>query len=441
MYLCSTPKDLDFIENRYDIDTIGDEKDIAISVMEIGKETLESIDYYDMVWLPNVLNLDVMGMTYDFIFLDECQDVNKAERELIFKCFKENTRLISVGDENQCIYSFSGADPDSFNVLKSLPNTKMLPLSISYRCGKNIVDLAKSIVPTIEAADDAINGVVSRDVQLDEISDGDMILCRNNAPLVQIYNEYLKSGKKAFLMGKDIGKNLKTAVENTNQRKLNVDCRQDGVFARLYYDLFTTRDKLMDRMMIDEDTAIASQQVQSKLDIIKALEVLSEGVNTATELISKINAIFSDSNKNEGVSLSTIHKAKGLEADNVYIACESLMPSKSAKKDWEIRQEMNLIYVAYTRAKKTLGFIDESDFGDYNSQNSKAALKRIENLINNIFGRTNKIVVDNTNAKKIVSRAEIIDINTFRGNSVNLSGSQNKRKVNTFSDLLKNKRK
>lgn len=44
------------------------------------------------------------------------------------------------------------------------------------------------------------------------------------------------------------------------------------------------------------------------------------------------------------------------------------MPSKSAKKDWEIKQEYNLMYVAYTRAKNTLGFIDEKNLNNSISQ-------------------------------------------------------------------------
>jgi len=55
------------------------------------------------------------------------------------------------------------------------------------------------------------------------------------------------------------------------------------------------------------------------LDIIKALEVLSEGLKTSKELIDKIDEIFSKDKKKEGISLSTIHKAKGLEADNIFI--------------------------------------------------------------------------------------------------------------------------
>jgi superfamily I DNA/RNA helicase len=69
--------------------------------------------------------------------------------------------------------------------------------------------------------------------------------------------------------------------------------------------------------------------------MIKALEILSDDINTADELIEKISNIFSD-RKTGGISLSTVHKAKGLEANNVYIACKELMPSSKAKKDWEI---------------------------------------------------------------------------------------------------------
>lgn len=271
-YLCQTSKDLDFIENRYDIDTMADEKDVAIKAMEWGKNALETVDYADMVWLPNVLFLKPLGLLYDFIFLDEVQDMNVAEREMILKCFKMGTRMISVGDENQCLYSFSGADVNSFNALKSLPNTKCLPLSISYRCGKNIVKLANKIVPSIEASENAIDGNIIENATLDDVQDGDMILCRNNAPLIQIYNSFLKLGKKCYIRGKDIGNNLKTIVKSTKQNKLNVDCLEDGVFVRLYDDLFVSRNKLMERFNIDKETAMNSPQIQNKLDTIMPLK-------------------------------------------------------------------------------------------------------------------------------------------------------------------------
>ena len=445
-YLCQTVKDLDFIESRYGIETIADEKEVALDVMEWGKNALETIDYTDMVWLPNVLFLKPLGLLYDFIFVDECQDLNRAERELVLKCFKMGTRMVSVGDTFQCLYSFAGSDPESFNTLKSLPNTKSLPLSISYRCGKNIVDYAKRIVKTIEAADNAIDGKIVENVQLEEIKDGDMILCRNNAPLVQIYNEFLKLGKKCYIRGKEIGSNLKAIVKSTKQDVLNVDCKEDGVFVRLYDDLFVTRNKIMEKFGIDAETAMDSPQIQNKLDMINALEILAEGINTADEIIDKIDEIFPKRDKKSGISLSTIHKAKGLEAENVFIACRSLMPSKSAKKDWEIRQEYNLMYVAYTRAKNILGFIDEKNFEKFNTSNlnSIATLRRLEYQVNKVLGKTTKVIINEDTAKSIVENAKKIDKKIFTSSTIDFnspSKTTNKRRVNSFASLLKNKKK
>lgn len=442
-YLCQTVKDLELIEQRYSIETIADEKDIAIKVMEWGKNALETIDYTDMIWLPNVLYLKPLGLFFDFIFLDECQDVNRAERELILKCFKMGTRMISCGDVFQTLYSFAGADPESFNTLKSLPNTTTLPLSISYRCGKQIVKYANKLVSSIEAAENAEEGQIIYNVELDSIKDGDMILCRNNAPLIQIYSEFLKLGKKAYIRGKEIGSNLKTIVKSTKQDKLNLDCREDGVFVRLYDDLFVSRNKLMEKYGIDNETAINSPLIQNKLDMINALEILAEGVNTSDEIIAKIDEIFPKRDKKNGISLSTIHKAKGLEAENVYIACKSLMPSKSAKLDWEINQEYNLIYVAYTRAKKILGFIDEKKFEKYNTCNSNsiAALKRIEYQVNKVLGKSTKIVIDNKIAENIIMNAKKIDKNTYSSSIIDFNNKKTnitrKRKINTFANILK----
>lgn len=442
-YLCQTPRDLDFIEQRYGIDTMADEKEASIGVMEWGKNNISTVDYTDMVWLPNVLFLKPIGMLYDFIMVDECQDMNKAERELILKCFKMGTRLISVGDSQQMLYSFAGGDPDSFNALKSIPNTICLPLSISYRCAKNIVDFAKKIVPSIEANDDGREGEILENVLLEEVKDGDMILCRNNAPLLQVYNSFLKMGRKAYIRGKDIGNNLKKIVKGTKQKALNVNCKEDGVFVRLYDDLFVLRNKMIENLGIDEASVMKSPPILNKLDIIKALEILSEGINTTDELLEKIESIFSKKNKDEGVALSTIHKAKGLEADNVYIVCKSLMPSKCATKDWEIKQEYNLMYVAYTRAKNKLGFIDEKDFDDFDyvSSNNTKELKIKEELVNKVLNKTTKVIINEETAKVIIMKAKNLNKAVTVKKKVELDNSIGKTKMNSFSDILKNKRK
>jgi superfamily I DNA/RNA helicase len=155
--------------------------------------------------------------------------------------------------------------------------------------------------------------------------------------------------------------------------------------------VFDSINELIEKYHITYADAVESSIVSNKLDMIKSLEILSDDINTADELIEKINNIFSDRKKG-GISLSTIHKAKGLEADNVYIACRELMPSTRAKKDWEIRQEYNLMYVAYTRAKNKLGFIDSNEFDGFNEKTSETvkALKLKEEQVNYVLKKERK---------------------------------------------------
>jgi superfamily I DNA/RNA helicase len=131
-------------------------------------------------------------------------------------------------------------------------------------------------------------------------------------------------------------------------------------------------------------------------DDIQAICVLSEGLTNVDELISKINTVFMG-NENDAIVLSTVHKAKGLEADNIFIYYPSLMPLKLATKDWEIKTEDNLIYVAYTRAKKTLNFMKEDKYnhrmnGYFNIDKMKSQLDIIKEKIkyNKELGVTEK---------------------------------------------------
>ena len=433
-FLCQTPKDLDEIEKAYEIETVADEKEVAMKLLEWGKTNLKTMDYTDMIWLPNVLNLKPIGLQYDYIMVDECQDMNKAERELVLKCFKMGTRMVSVGDENQLIYQFSGSDKDSLNTLKNLPNTKCLPLSISYRCADSIVEYAQRIVPSIEKNDDHRAGNVLEDVPLEDVKDGDMVLCRTNAPLVDLYNRYLKLGKKSYIVGKDIGSNMKTIIESMNMTEVNWgNIEKDGLFIRLYDDLFETRNKIMAESNVSKEDAINSRQFQDKLDMINAIGAMANGINSVDELLGKIDVVFPKKVQKEGIKLSTIHKSKGLECENVYIACKSLMPSKNATTKWGKRQERNLMYVAYTRAKNKLGFLDEKEF-NYNNQ-PNGTLDALEAAVNFVLKKSTKNNITKKTAPKIVKKAKKIDITVLDGNTISLSDKP-RNNVCEFSDLL-----
>lgn len=360
LFLCQNINDIEKIVDRYDIPIVANETEVVERCMEWGKTHTETIDYVDMLWLPNSLNLKPLGMTYDWVFLDEAQDSSMATIALFKKCVKPNTgRWISVGDEKQCINLFAGSCEDNFKKLCESENTQVFDLPISYRCGKKIINLAQSIVEDILPKEDAIDGEILHDCKLSCLKDGDMVLARSKAPLLKVYTKLIKKGVNCYIKGLDIGSNLNNILDSVKGEELNVNLQKDGVFIRLYDKLFDARNKLVAKRGLDIDDATLSSYIMEQYDIIKALEMLAFNCTTKTELKDKIKNIFKEDSK--GVCLSTIHKSKGLEADNVYILCHSSMPSKNCHHEWERIQEKNLVYVAYTRAKKVLGFISEKE--------------------------------------------------------------------------------
>ena len=407
-YLSETVEDLDKICERYGIICIADEKEVAVKVLEWGEKCLDEIDYTDMVWLPNTLHLDSKFYKYDWIIVDECQDLNMVEKDMLFTCRRMGTRMMFFGDKAQAIYSFSGADSEAFDKLKDLEDTIQLPLSISYRCPKNIVEYVHYLVPTIEYdKKNKTKGEVIENANLADVKDGDMILCRNNAPLAQIYIELLRNGVKAKILGKDYSANLSKTIRNTKEELLNVDLSVQGVFSKLYDIFYDLVETAMHKQNITKEEALTSSTIIAKLDEIKVLEILSEGLTTSKELQERIKDIFTD-NKESGIILSTIHKSKGLESPNVYIACKSLMPSKTAKQPWEIEQENNLIYVAYTRAKKKLGFLDETEFKQFDAYNPETirSLKSKQYIIDKLYNKKRNEVTTLDQARHIIENAE-----------------------------------
>ena len=434
-YLATTRSEMIELMTKYDIPCVADEVDVALKVMAIGGKNLDSIDYTDMIWMPHIYDLHLQECEYDFIMVDECQDLNVAERNLVLRCLKEGGRLIAVGDSNQCIYGFSGSDPDSFRAIQSIPNTVSMPLSISYRCPESVVKFAQNLVPSIEAKQGAEEGVILDCVSIDDVHDGDMVLCRNNAPLLQVYCKLLEQGKRAYIRGSDVGKNLQNIVIGTHKDYLYTNLKRDGVFIRLYEDLFNSRKAIMERYGISQEDAMKHETIQAKLDMIRALEVLGADLTTTEELTKKIEDIFPKNDKGEGIMLSTVHKAKGLEADNVFIACASLMPSKSALDEWQVQQERNLMYVAYTRAKKVLGFLNEEETPDFDNFSSKleAKLRQAEMMVAAILGKTFKATMNEAMAKSIVERVTARKI--FAPITTNTVSMDNDEKGNESTDL------
>lgn len=364
----------------------------------------------------------------------------EEERKVYSLSVEGNHTYVADGiATHNCIYTFMGSDYRSFDELRRLPNTISLPLSISYRCAKNIVDFAKQFNKSMEPRENAEDGEVSYGAQIEDINDGDMVLCRVNAPLVQLYCKLTEANKPAYIRGKDIGTSLIRTITQTKEPLLSKNLASKGVFPALYNNLLDEIDIIMRKHNITLDMAMEDMEISQRLDIIEALSALSERIVKTDELVEKIKSLFSDK-KMRGVSLSTIHKAKGLECENVFIYPA---PNSNAKlEEWEKEQERNLEYVAYTRAKNKLKFLDEGVISarTSNQQQKVADMERIMYKVFALYGGNNRCQLETLSpmaAKHIIRRGEKIE--KTRGNVIDLNKKREVGKKNPF--IIKPKRR
>jgi DNA helicase-2/ATP-dependent DNA helicase PcrA len=335
--------------DQYDIDCSEETVEKTIELIRADQYP-RLIDFADMIFYP-ATNEGIVQETFHNVMIDEAQDISTAQIEFIKNITKKEGRIISVGDSNQAIYSFAGADVQSFQRLKSIPNTTILPLSISYRCAKNIVLEAQKIYPEISYSPKAKEGIV-RQGQWEEIEEGDMVLSRNNAPLVDIYYKLIDSNIKAKIYGKEIEKGIISFAE---------EC-MSPIKDRFVQNLIEKLNTLINDLYIKGFTnPQKSPRYENLCDKIDLLEIICNKCNSTAEIIPTIKNIFSDDTK-EGVKLMSIHKSKGLENDRVFFLQnykgKQLIPSQYATQKWQLVQEENLRFVATTRAKNELVYFN-----------------------------------------------------------------------------------
>jgi DNA helicase-2/ATP-dependent DNA helicase PcrA len=315
-----------------------------------GRDNIRTIDFVDMVWMPVVH--DYQPKRYSWLFVDECQDISPCILALLHKCLKRGGRMLFVGDRRQAIYGFAGADARSFANIIEATNATLLPLSVCYRCPTSVLDRARAYCPQIEARPGAPEGVVRR-VDLEELTgqvrEGDMLLCRKNAPLVKVCFGLIAEGIAATIRGRDIGKGLVNTIRKIGKRT---------VWDEFATGLATWRENEV-RVAIKRGGSEAAidariQGIDDKAECIRIIYA-SSGTTSYDDLTRAVESLFSD--HRSSVTLSTIHKAKGLENDRVFILGETELVFRN-QQAWQVEQERNLSYVAYTRAMNELVFVD-----------------------------------------------------------------------------------
>lgn len=315
----------------------GKARDAALDQDPAGR-----ISFDDMVYIP--VGLGIVTPRYDMVVVDEAQDMNAAQLLLARGACRKSGRIIVVGDDRQAIYGFRGADAGGIDRLKAELSAKELGLTVTYRCGKNIVEVARAIVPDFVAHSSNADGLVDSiayDAVYNQAKPGDFVLSRKNAPLMGLCLGFLKRGVRARIEGRDLGKALAAIVSGFKAKSVPHYLEKVAAWGE-------KASKRASKIGKEDLRASKLAEVTDQVDVLVAI---SEGCANVAEILTRCESLFGDDNGTTPahVVLSSVHKAKGLEANRVFVVADTV-----SEKSCE---EANIKYVAVTRAKRHLTWL------------------------------------------------------------------------------------
>ncbi len=318
---------------------VPDQMDLLMEIYKSSINDIKTFDFDDQIF--QVLHQGLQVPQFDFVFVDEYQDTNEMQNQMMKKA---GGLFYAVGDPDQAIYGFRGATPDAFAKLQA----KELPLSISYRCPVAVVNEAKKIVPRIEAAPGSIDGTVdsiTTDQFLSMVKPGDFVLCRTVAPLVKRCFQQIRNHNPATVLGREIGRSLEWLIDKVSHDAMRID---------EFYQ------RLSDHVSGLLDSYAKTNRDNAALDLEDRFETivnLTDGCSIVAELKNNLKEVFQD--KKDSIKFMTIHKSKGLENERVFVLRPDLLPHPRSKAQWMREEEARLQYVAITRSKNSLFWVQK----------------------------------------------------------------------------------
>ena len=371
------------------------------------------VDFTDMIYFPVYYKMIPpwsIKEYLDYVLVDECQDLSELQQEFL-KTLGNNSRFIFVGDEKQAIYGFAGADTKSIFKLTQRYDLEQLPLNICYRCPKKVIKLVQQeVLPTIEynkeRPDVGEVYCIERSEIIKNLEKNDVIITRRNSDLLRLFIDLsVKKKIQVRLLNKDLVNNVTnnlTRIVNSYIEKynkgLNIEkelfewMAEKGIPKQVLKQTNLDKDvedKIIQLMKDRKNKSITKQKhtvdylikcmteyktqgnynqknmETGELDELTAyyhiiesfIDMFKQKVNALTvkDLITFIENFLSLNENKEVPTLSTIHKMKGGEADNIFIYDYPRFPyCYSNMSEDDQQQEVNLQYVALTRAKKKL---------------------------------------------------------------------------------------
>ena len=313
-------------------------------VLNRGITDTSYVDFTDMLYVPLIrhkMGEDISPPSYMTLLVDEAQDLSPLIHECIG--WMNNMRNVFVGDPFQAIYGFAGADTASFQTLLGQFNCLESTMTRCFRVPNNILEVARQFVPDINS----------------ELPDG------------ELYTDVTSEQYKEIM-----GWEQRTELFRTNASLIRkfLALRKNGIYPQLACTLAATKQvallqKLSENNFSQKRKFLADGKIYKYAgdDMSQCIELLlpdaeADGVGNYDALLVWINEFAKKAQEqvtDSGIVLSTMHRAKGLEWENVIV--NDFKPATELDE-----QEYNLMYVAVTRAKKRLVLKNErqnlSDF-------------------------------------------------------------------------------
>lgn len=377
-----------------------------------------ALDFDDLIFKAIALfnthpeTLEKYQKQFRYILVDEFQDTNFAQYILIKILAKKHQNITVVGDFSQSIYSWRGAQIENLKKFQeTFPKAKVFYLEQNYRSTQKILDFAYKIIsqnqshPILRLFTDNSSGEDVEVIQLDnEQYEGIYlaekikefyqegvdwkkiaVLYRMNAQSRIIEEIFLHFGIPYILIGgtrfyerreiKDILAYLRLMVnprdEISLQRVIKIGKKKYGDFKKLYQQICEEINSIETIKIIDyvinrtdylKQFNEEDEEDRGRLENIKELRSVAMSFPKIDEFLQQVTLVeteYSESEKKQksGVYLMTLHQAKGLEFDCVFIIGveEGILPHSQAFYDpFDLEEERRLFYVGITRARKKL---------------------------------------------------------------------------------------
>ncbi|MDQ4059035.1 MAG: ATP-dependent DNA helicase UvrD2 [Actinomycetota bacterium] len=348
---------------------------------ERGKRDRSLVDFEDILELAIRLHTEdvdareLFQSRYQAFTVDEYQDVNLLQQTLLECWLGGRDDLCVVGDDYQSIYGFTGATPSHLlEMPRRFPRTNVVRLETNYRSTAQVLEFANRLVPKLGGAEKLLKAsrddgpepsvrpfatpefersfVVEEIARLHEqgIAYEDIaVLYRVNFRSEDYEEAFAVAGIPFQVRG---GSFLARPAARRLLNRLRPPSATD-VFVRV------AEAAEKEGWVAEVPEGLGEQETTRQNDfarLVRLAEEFDDGARTINEFIGDLRARFTSEGEGRGVNLLTLHRAKGLEFEGVFIVRleEGELPFKRAKTDAAIDEERRLLYVGITRARRHL---------------------------------------------------------------------------------------